>query len=222
MVMEPKVKLTDFLKELSNTYDLFNSKLFNNKLEKVQFVVQPKRKIDLKYFHDLIQIVIGCEDLDFEDLPSLILHEMVHIYNHQNAIVDVTTNQYHNKSFCSVACEVGFIVLRHKTQGWSITLTEMPRNVVDESKIKTPESSVFLKRSKLFEKIPLTNLAFSDFKKFIKAKSKSIKTPKVFQLKYECNCPPPHNSIRSGRRPDGNNPLNIYCKDCKSVFRITN
>lgn len=221
MVMEPKVKVTDFLKELSNTFDLFNSKLFNNKLKKVQFVVQPKRKIDLKYFHDLNQIIIGCDDLDFEDLPSLILHEMVHIYNHQNETVDVTTNQYHNKSFYSVAVEVGFIVIRHKTQGWSITLTKMPRNVVDESKIKKPDSAVFTKRAKLFDNIPVTSLAFLDFQKFIRNKSINTRTTKVFQLKYECKCPPPHNSIRSGRRPDGNNPLNIFCRDCKSVFRIT-
>lgn len=37
-------------------------------------------------------------------------------------------------------------------------------------------------------------------------------------MKYQCKCKPPHNSIRSGCRPDGPNRLNIICKDCGQPF----
>jgi hypothetical protein len=45
------------------------------------------------------------------------------------------------------------------------------------------------------------------------------KSDKSYTLKYECGCEPPHNSIRSGRRPDGPNPLNAMCMDCLTYYK---
>jgi hypothetical protein len=53
-----------------------------------------------------------------------------------------------------------------------------------------------------------------EIRKAIKEKGRS----KVCFLKYECGCPPPHNSIRSGRRPDGSHPLKAVCMVCGKSF----
>lgn len=221
--MDSKIVISDFLGEIESAFNHFNKHLFHNKLEKIPVVINPKRKVDLKFVPDSNSILIGYEifSVHYEDLPSLLLHEMIHVSNFQSKIVDVTTNQYHNKNFCAKAVDVGFIVLRHKAQGWSITTTELPRNIVDENKVQKPNVKVFAAREKAFQNFPLCKISFSDCKKYIKSQASKGKTPKIFQLKYECKCPPPHNSIRSGRRPDGNNPLNILCRDCMSVFEIS-
>jgi hypothetical protein len=42
--------------------------------------------------------------------------------------------------------------------------------------------------------------------------------PKQCFLKYICQCSPPHNSIRSGRRPNGPHALHIQCLMCGANF----
>jgi hypothetical protein len=207
-----------FLKSLHGSFEILNKELFRNKLTFVPFVLQRKKKVALKYEAKDKVLYLGSQisDTDESEIPALLLHEMIHIYNDQNDICDVTINQYHNKNFAKVATKVGFYVIRHKTQGWGITSTILPRNITDESNLLIPDNKILDKRISIFEKMEFDD--FVSIKSYILEKNQLEKPVKTFQLKYVCQCSPPHNSIRSGRRPDGNNPLRIMCLDCKSHF----
>jgi hypothetical protein len=147
-----------------------------------------------------------------------LLHEMIHIKNHQEEVQDCTTNHYHNKYFLNVALEVGMVVIKHKTQGWSITTTMLPRNVVERDFVRKPTSENREKCQKAFIAADLDRNLFKRVCTEMRSKAKQEKPTKTFFLKYVCNCPPPHNSIRSGRRPDGPNALNVHCENCHSKF----
>jgi len=109
------------------------------------------------------------------------------------------------------AKEVGFHVARHKTQGWCLTTLEPPN---DEHHAPDETKNQFLKNTIRDFEFPQDILDAA--REHIKI---SVKTPrKVCFLKYVCECPTPHNSIRSGRRPDGLHPINIRCEDCGSLF----
>lgn len=211
--------------ELERVYSILNEKLFGNKLKPVKIVVArsqdyPKRKVALRYFSETATLVVGSEfpKLEYADLPTAMLHEMIHIYNHQNGTIDCTTNQYHNKAFLSAALAAGLVVIKHKTQGWSITTTIYPRNVVAKDYISKPQKDATARREDAFACLKIDKAILKEAKADIRQKAKEEKPSKTFFLKYVCNCPPPHNSIRSGRRPDGPNALNIQCQNCHSTF----
>ncbi len=207
-----------FLKSLHGSFEILNKELFGNKLKFLPFVLQRKKKVTLKYEAKDKVLYLGSQiaDIDESEIPAILLHEMVHICNDQNEICDVTINQYHNKHFARVAKKVGLYVIKHRTQGWGITSTILPRNIIDSSNLLIPDDKILDKRISVFKK--LTFDEFLDFKAYILEKAQLEKPPKTFQLKYVCKCSPPHNSIRSGRRPEGNNPLRIVCLDCRSNF----
>ena len=117
-----------------------------------------------------------------------------------------------------IATDAGFFVVRHKTQGWGITSTIYPRNVIDKRSIGFPTEESVKNRIKAFEFGLNKSLIEKSFRE-IKNDISADKQTKTFFLKYECSCPPPHNSIRSGRRPDGKNALNIVCQYCDTAFR---
>lgn len=206
--------------ELNRIYRILNDTLFDSKLKIVPIVMQPKKKVSIRWQPDAESLILGCEfcNIEYAELAGLLLHEMVHIYNNQRGIDDVTTNQYHNKYFLQTALSVGLIVIKHKTQGWAITSTIYPRNVIEKSYIKRPAKESWNARNKAFSLITLDQNAFKIAVRDIKDRNRADKPTKTFFLKYQCNCPPPHNSIRSGRRPDGPNAPNVMCKDCRSDF----
>lgn len=207
--------------EMQEAYHTLNRGLFDGSLEPVQFVVLPKRKLTIKFISEENIIVIGGEfsKLDRSDILPQLLHEMVHVRNAQKGIVDVTANQYHTiKYFLPIALSVGLIAIKHKSQGWSITSTVAPRNVVDKEFIRKPEDAAIQKRDAIFGSILFDKGLISKSQEEIKKRADDSKPAKTFFLKYVCNCPPPHNSIRSGRRPDGVNALNIVCMNCRSRF----
>jgi hypothetical protein len=186
----------------------------------VPFSVQYKKKVSLRWTPDIEGVVIGSDflKLEYGEIPCALLHEMIHISNYQCGDVDVTANQYHNKHFLQVALEVGLVVIKHKTQGWAITSTTYPRNVVERIYIKKPNKEAIKRRNDIFDEISIDKTIFKLARAEIRERIKSEKPTKTFFLKYQCNCPPPHNSIRSGRRPDGPNALNIQCLNCRSQF----
>lgn len=209
-----------FLGELERAYDHLNKTLFDGQLKKVPFAIQIKKKVVLRWFSESDTIVIGMDitKLEFGEILGVLLHEMIHIANHQAGLPDVTTNQYHNKYFLQQALTVGMMVIKHKTQGWAITGIVYPRNVVERVFIKRPTKEALKARVDSFNGIELDKSAYKDLQSQIREKIKQEKPTKTYFLKYQCNCPPPHNSIRSGRRPDGPNALNIQCLSCRSQF----
>ena len=213
------------LTELERVYELLNEKLFEGSLKPANIVIgrgadYPKRKVTLRYFNDSKNLVVGADfhSLDYGDLPLALLHEMIHIKNDQAEVVDCTTNHYHNKAFLIAALAVGLVVIKHKTQGWALTTTMYPRNVVEKKFISKPTKETSIRLAEVFALIKFDKTIFKQARSEIRQRSKEDKPSKTYFLKYVCNCPPPHNSIRSGRRPDGPNALNIQCQDCHSTF----
>jgi hypothetical protein len=213
------------LTELERVYELLNEKLFDGKLSPVNIVIgrgadYPKKKVTLRYFNESKSLVVGADfpGLEYGDLPLALLHEMIHIRNAQAEVVDCTTNHYHNKAFLTAALAVGLVVIKHKTQGWSLTTTMYPRNVVQKKYIMKPTRDAATRLGEVFALIKFDKTIFKQAKSEIRQQAKEDKPSKTYFLKYVCNCPPPHNSIRSGRRPDGPNALNIQCQNCHSTF----
>lgn len=211
---------TAIVSELEAAYEVLNRSLFEGKLQPVPIVIQPKRKVSLRWMPDIMSLVIGADftKLEYAEVPGLFLHEIIHVSNYQRGLTDVTTNQYHNKSFLQCALEVGLVVIKHKTQGWAITSTVYPRNVVEKVFIKRPNKDAINRRNDAFDLVKIDKTAFKMGRADVRERIKTEKPPKTYFLKYQCNCPPPHNSIRSGRRPDGPNALNIQCLNCRSQF----
>lgn len=206
--------------ELEKVFQSLNASLFSGKLKPVQIAIQTKKKVSIRWMPDSNALIVGADfpKIEYSEIPNFMLHEMVHIYNAQNGIVDVTANQYHNKSFLQAALNVGLVVIKHKTQGWGITSTIYPRNVVESIYVKRPQKEDIALREAAFSKLNIDKTVFKTARTEIRERLRREKPPKTYFLKYQCNCPPPHNSIRSGRRPDGQNALNIQCLNCRSHF----
>lgn len=213
--------MNSFVLEFEKAFATINENLFDSNLNKVPVTLQPKKKVGIKWHQQLKSIIIGEEFpyLAEHEINCQLLHEMVHIYNFQNDILDVTANQYHKKEFQKIAIQVGLIVVKHKTQGWGITSTIYPRNVIDPLHVKRPKAESIAKRNETFAKINYDQKALEFGRNEIISLSRSEKPTKTYFLKYECKCPLPHNSIRSGRRPDGSNPPNLLCLDCNTKVR---
>ena len=206
--------------EIERACNFLNKSLFENKIQLPQIAIQIKKKVSIKWQADIQTLIIGSEflQLEFHDLLGVLLHELIHIFNFQRGVVDVTINQYHNKQFLTTANQVGLVVIKHKTQGWGLTSTIYPRNIIEKSFIKRPLKNAIARRNKVFEEINFNENIFNVSRVDLQNRIKNEKPVKTFFLKYECNCAPPHNSIRSGRRPDGPNALNIQCQNCRSQF----
>ena len=212
--------ISPLISEIERASNLLNKLLFDDKIQPFQISIQIKKKVSIKWQVDIETLVIGVEflQLEFNDILGVLLHELVHISNYQRGITDVTINQYHNKHFLASANQVGLVVIKHKTQGWGITSTVFPRNIVERTFIKRPLKNVIVRRNKVFQEIKLNEKLLTESRVDLQNRIKNEKPVKTFFLKYECNCAPPHNSIRSGRRPDGPNALNIQCMNCLSKF----
>lgn len=206
--------------ELGRIFDFLNKTLFDGRLKPTPFSIQPNKKVSIRFSPESNSIIIGAgfAKMGTQEIPATLLHEMVHVSNFQSGVVDVTANQYHNKEFLEAALGVGLVVIKHKTQGWAITSTFYPRNVVSPNNVRKPSKEKTIARTEAFSEIRVDKVVLRAGRSDIKEKVKERKPPKTYFLKYECDCQPPHNSIRSGRRPDGPNALNIQCLQCKSKF----
>lgn len=212
------------VEEMRRVFGIFNKRLFDGKLKDVEIVIQPKKKVSMRFVAETNLLVIGSDFTNLRPGPpgyeilTTLLHEMIHISNHQNGIVDCTTNQYHNKHFLTSAMKAGLVVIKHKTQGWAITTTIYPRNVVESEFVRKPQRDAAGRLMEILSEIKLDKSICKNARVAIRQKMKEEKPTKTYFLKYTCNCSPPHNSIRSGRRPDGPNALNIQCLNCRSTF----
>lgn len=203
---------------ITQIYNYLNKELFAGSLSSPQIQYRMNRKYAMRWESETNILHIGADfiDLNLINTGIFLIHEMVHILNKNKNIVDVSANQYHKLEFASVAANLGFYVLRHKTQGWSITQTNIPSSLKEDHIDPVPE-----KLNKLIfvlKNIPVSVKNFEkQMKNFIDLRNQS-KPIKSFFLKYQCQCPPPYNSIRSGRRPDSPNAPEVFCKKCQSDF----
>jgi hypothetical protein len=138
---------------------------------------------------------------------------MIHAYNASRGLKDVGRNSYHNKKFSSECSRVGAFVVRHKSTGWSIMSLYPPRNATEENSVIAPEE----KSSKVLVSLVDDLIGSFDWELFYKGFS-FLSASKDYTYKYTCECPPPYNSIRSGRGPSSNTPIRARCVECGSMF----
>ncbi len=204
-----------FIQQLEKAFKILNTQLFSDKLQSPEFVLHAKKKVIVRWIPERQQLVVGGDlaKVDSTAFLAHLLHEMVHIYNHERGIVDCRSNQYHNKFFCTAAIDVGLIVVYNKTHGWGVTTINSTKYA--DAVIPTEESK--LRREQAFAAAKIDKSVFQGGKSLLSKAGRRNRQTTYF-LKYKCTCPGPHNSIRSGRRPDGDHPLNIRCLDCGANF----
>jgi len=200
--------------ELKKVFQHFNECLFNNVLRVPEHVFQPDKKVVFQFQPNFGNIIVGLEmaGLSLPELLNYYLHQMVHIYNYHKEIIDCTSNQYHNKHFLKAAIGIGLFVSHYKNQGWSSTSLARPNaefySPSEESQKKLQEAIKALKIDELLWKTALKEVA----------SIRKNRKPKQCFLKYVCECPS-HNSIRSGRRPNGKFPLKARCDICGAAYK---
>ncbi len=129
----------EYLKKL---YWILNDKYFDSSLDDIIITIQDKagtfghfslakvwRITDMEERHE-INISAAHLNRPIKNVISTLLHEMVHYYNFQNNIKDVSANGvYHNKEFKKAAEARGLIISQHPRYGW--TLTEPSKDLIN-------------------------------------------------------------------------------------------
>lgn len=203
------------MKRIKRAYDIFNKRLFGGVLPPAEFPLNVRRKLVLEFVPPN-RIEVGAHMAEASPVEVLdgLLHCMVHVANHVDSVVDHNQNQYHNANFMSKALSVGLYVGLQSTRGWAVAGSNVPENI---QRFRMPESDDKDRREAAYKEVGLTEKHLTAFRSQIRS---SLKQPKrLYQIKYICNCDPPFNSIRTGRRPDGNRPLDITCNHCNSKFK---
>ena len=207
--------------ELERVFGILNRQMFGGRLKVPTITVQIEKKVVFRFTPESYHMLIGSKfaTVTIRGLEEHLLHEMTHISNHTDGVVDCTSNQYHNKRFLTAALEAGMYVMRHKTQGWGVTKFDITAKE-SENGVMTPKPKSLGKRERVFGGISFDRKIVTAAQRRMKKKLDENAARKICFLKYVCKCRKPHNSIRSGRRPDGDHPLKIHCNVCNSDFRL--
>ena len=208
------------MRQFEVIYNYFNHALFNDNLPNQEFKLDVNKKFALRW--DKKDIVIGSEfvSLNIYEFYVSVIHEMIHIRCHQSGLNDLGINQYHKKDFLKIALDLGFFVIKHNSQGWSIISPIPPRNAINCIAVKAPNAT---RNCSLLDVLSDVDCNLQELRTEIESLHHSIISnppSKTFFLKYQCSCPEPHNSIRSGRRPLGvgmEHP-DAMCKTCGSDY----
>jgi hypothetical protein len=139
--------LQSVIAKLENLFSEFNSKYFENSLEKPIIAVNHDHtasafgwfttwKAWSKEGTDgFYEINVCAEHLNrpIYDICATLIHEMVHIYNQLNEIKDTSrAGTYHNKKFKVSAEEHGLIIENTEKYGWTKTsLQESTKEFID-------------------------------------------------------------------------------------------
>jgi len=189
--------------ELDRLFDIFNEKLFENKLEKPIIIIQSTGKKPIYGYCSLerrwsskdseqecYELGISAENLarDKEGICGTLIHEMVHLMNVGLGVKDTASNYvYHNKRFKEAAEAVGLIIQKAPRIGWSVTtLGEKLTELVQSLNIDIDAFSFFRKQS---------------FKIKVENKNK--------MYRYACSC---GQVVHSKEQP------RIRCVDCGTSF----
>ncbi len=213
--MRGNLMLPDILGEFNGLYKHFNSSLFHGSLPKAEFHFDPAFRGCLRFTPPSL-ILIGSKIVTVRELEEIfdeLLHEMVHVSNNKDGIEDKGKNQYHNMNFLDSATQIGLYVLKQKAKGWGTTTSDKPKT----GHYHEPSEENIVKRLNAYNSAKFDENCLSKLVKIVQNHQEKNRRRDYF-LKYVCNCPPPHNSIRSGRRPDGPNALLARCEICQSKF----
>ncbi|CAE7860199.1 parB [Symbiodinium microadriaticum] len=175
--------------------------LFDSQLPSPDFVTEPKKNEILSFASpSTIGLCKRFPEANRVQILDDLVHQMIHIENCQRGIQDHTSNQYHNRSFCSRALEVGLHVVFSTSRGWAITTTH---NGHSEEKIRRAKEGTTTRLVGIYDGLELKDEDLREFQSRLEGEFKELQQQsKQYQLKYICECEPPHNTIRSGRRPE--------------------
>lgn len=124
----------DLLSEIYRAFDFFNAHFADNKLKCPIIVISPSDGIPMhgwfgvrlwKYDEEEFnEINIGAEYVNRspEAVMNTLLHEMAHLKNWQEGIVDFDVKtQYHNEQFKASAESFGLVVTNGRAKGYAYT-----------------------------------------------------------------------------------------------------
>lgn len=209
------------ISELSKVYDALNKELFDAQLPHPVFRIDLTSKEAFRYRGDhsrKISIGSGFISIPANRIPDALLHVMVHIFNFGKNVEDCSPNQYHKRSFLNEALNKGFSVVKTSTRGWGVTTSFHADWLEKDLEIKHPTPAKAARLRQLYATINIDSDALQSFQEELKTQLAASKPKRRFLLKYSCGCLPPHNCIRSGRRPDGPHQLDITCNLCGNKF----
>ncbi|MBY7009297.1 hypothetical protein FDC58_14830 [Clostridium botulinum] len=213
-----KINTKVLLNELYKAFALINKTYYNNKLPEAAITIQGNgNRTNVmgwctvnKVWQDTInneqkyEIAIIGEYLNRGMFPviSTLMHEMVHLHNLVNGIVDVSRNgTYHNKKFKNVAESHGLIIEHIEKIGWSKTnLTESTIQLLKKSELN----------ENAFSLIRLAPEHFTNGESEVETKSKS----RSKSLKYVC--PICGNSVRANKE------MSLICGEDGAKFELEN
>jgi len=201
-------------------FDTLNDKVFSHALTVSSFGLDISRSLVCRWSPDLNSMVLGlaAASSTLYEIKIAVVHEMLHLLNAQNRLQDESVNQYHNKHFAISATRAGLCCVRHRKNGWSLLSLTPPCNVVDRSAIKLPSPAANETIAAAFSEVPVTRQDWNIACRAIRRSLQQAVPARVFQHKYICECPPPHNSVRCGRRPNGQHAPDITCNRCGAKF----
>ena len=130
------LQISEIVKKTEDMFDLFNSHFYDGALSRPAITVSPDggrgsygwcsvyeiwQKDGSEAYRE-INICAEYIDRPISEVAATMLHEMAHLYDLQNGIMDVSNNgYYHNKQFKATAEAHGLHIEKHPQYGWTIT-----------------------------------------------------------------------------------------------------
>ena len=212
-----KVEELDIVGEIRNAFKCLNNKIFNDKIISPSIKVDANKNFMFRFSgkpNQHYEIIIGRRigSFDKNAVLSNIVHEMIHALNYSKNVKGITSNRYHNKKFLTEALSAGLYVSREKSTGWSATSYKY----LKDDDVICPKDDDNAALIEVFDSFEFSNNVLAEAKRDVERIVSKTKGRQYF-LKYMCNCPEPHNSIRSGRRS-----LNAVCGECGYKFVVSN
>lgn len=206
-----------FREGMAALFDHFGAKLFGGAIRRPSTLyLDPSKLFSCKWMASSNAIVAGSSAiLSCVGFHVDYLHELVHLHRYQRD--GSQSGHYHDRFFGNDACSVGLYVRRHSTHGWSLTTIEPP-DQPDRTLAPTAEARERL--ASVIQSSPM-NAVWQGCATEVGLALRQQTPSKKFLLKYVCDCPPPHNSIRCGRRPGSPQAPDIRCNRCGGCFRCS-
>lgn len=231
------VNINEITHELHKAFEYINRDFFDNTIKTPALTIQTKgnRKNILGWcttseiwrngeINSSYEINIVAEYLDrgYEAVITTLIHEMIHLFNIQNNIKDVSRGgQYHNKKFKQKAEEIGFKVSYDDIIGFSsCTLSEHMKEIISKYDVNKElfniaRYSLDVEIAKIKKRI-ISNAKENGStqeeidKTIEKLDAKYKKNKKGGYIKYKCPCC--NTTIRATKK------IKVMCVDCNVSF----
>ncbi|AUM62682.1 SprT-like domain-containing protein [Spiroplasma monobiae] len=199
-------RIDDLILELHSVHKQLNEYLFSNSLSEVKIAIETsKRRNSLTLGHfdpssdwsdkkNQISIWTLTLNGDYIRTIGVLVHEMVHQYNHERGIKDVENNQRHNKKFKEIAENKAMLLVNSTKSNRGFSNTKPNKELI-----------YYIDNVLDFNK--------DVFKKMIH-KDALEHEPKGYNKtsRYICNC----GTVINNSRKES---LNIKCMDCNNIFK---